>query len=164
MPLSKLAKASRHFASIDKSLALHARLLDLIFYGRVRSSPRRTRATRTLEGWRRDYCWGEYCGGRWGRTFSKKIGKDEPFSPVWMRQRCDRGSIGHAIADEALLQQQEFPDLAGSPAIFLVCLTPARGRCQCPRRNEPVAASSPPKKQRSADTPNQSNGYSHNLL
>jgi len=51
-----------------------------------------------------------------------------------MRRCGDNRTIGNAIADEALLQQQEFPDLAGSPAIFLVCLTPAAIDAQSHRR------------------------------
>jgi hypothetical protein len=50
---------------------------------------------------------------------SEKIGKGEPSSPVWMRQCGDNRTIGRALQTEALLQQQEFPDLAGSPAFFL---------------------------------------------
>jgi hypothetical protein len=63
-----------------------------------------------------------------------------------MRQCGDNRPIGRAIADEALLQQQEFPDLAGSPAFFLVCRPRSipSAHAAAAMGNEAVAASSPP--------------------
>jgi hypothetical protein len=44
------------------------------------------------------------------------------------------------------------------------CLTPAAIDAQCPRRNEPVAASSPPEKQRSAKISSQPNSRLRAIL